>query len=428
MKTSNLDGKNAKRTTMAWNSKNGGRAAACLAALALGLGVTGAAHATMNEASHPWPFMAPHARPAQLQNLGGGAVFKAPRVVPIVFASDPQLPALTAFYAKLGASTYLPSALAEYGVGKPTILPPVVRSDTAPPATDDFAASDWIMSEIAAGALPAEDGNTVYSMIFPAGTSVIGGQVSLYNAFQVCGSLPEAATASDGTLIPFTLTALCGVNPWGLSDADFEAYSQVQVLAAAFTDPYSWVAPGYNDISWSGSVLSELTSPLVSSMCWPFAHQTPFITPPDLGYPAPRIWSNRAALHGRDPCDAASTTPSPYFNAAPELGGTAAYYGMVQGVIIPPGGEATILVRLFSDGPVAPWTLGAEERFDLTPDANHELSFTWDKPTGRNGDVRYLTIKRAPVTSGAPATNLVFGITSTQGTTVHEWLVMMGSD
>jgi hypothetical protein len=395
---------------------------------ALGLGVSGAAQATTGAASHPWPLMAPHARPAQLQNLGGGAVLKAPRVVPIVFASDPLLPELKDFYTKLGASNYLPSALGEYGVGKPTILPPVVRSDAAPAATDDFEASYWILDQIAAGALPAEDGNTVYSMIFPAGTTLIGGQVSLYTAFQVCGAIPETATANDGTLVPFTVSGLCGPNSMGLSDADFNAYGQVQALAAAFTDPGSWISPGFNNISWSGSVLSELASPWVGTLCQPFAHESAFITPPDLGYAAPRLWSNRAALQGHDPCDAASTSPRVHFNAAPDLGGTAAYYGMVQGVIVPPGGQTTIPVRLFSDGPTAPWTLAAAVRADLTPDLNNEVSFSWDKASGANGDVRHLTIKRALVTSGVPATNLVFEITSTQGATVNESLVMLGSD
>ena len=72
-------------------------------------------------------------REEQIVN-GGGGMITAPRIVPILYAADPNAAALQDFAAKLGTSTYFKSVTAEYGVTGVTVAPPVVISD-APPAT-----------------------------------------------------------------------------------------------------------------------------------------------------------------------------------------------------------------------------------------------------------------------------------------------------
>src|SRR6202034_4054686 len=121
--------------------------------------------------------------------------------------------------------------------------------------------------------------------------------------------------------------------------------------------------------------------------------------------PAARVWSNPAAAGGHDPCPdyAGGRGREAYFNAAPDIfGGTSVFAGfVVKGIILPPtGGSITIPVRLFSDGSMGDWTLSAAERLDLDGEPAPVLSFSFDDARGGNGDVRRLTITRAPGPDG----------------------------
>jgi hypothetical protein len=411
-------------------AKVGAVGGACVLVAGIGLGVFGAQGASASPSSHPWPWAASHAPAPIVQNAGDGPILAAPRVVPIFFASDPLLPDLEAFYAKLGTSTYLSAGLAEYGVGKATFAPPVVRPDAPPAATDDYAVSVWLLGEIASGALPPLDANTVYSLVFPATTQVTAGFVGPYPyPYPLCGSTNEATQTASGQLVPFVISGLCEGATGGASDLSYESENQAFALVAAFTNPGSQTVPAYSDLSWSGSGWAYFAGGYVSTLCSAFIHQPIVQTPSDLGYPVPVLWSNEAARNGHDPCAVASSaSPAVYFNAAPDLTGTATQYGMVKGLILPPGGKVTIPVRLFSDGPIGSWTLGASERSDLLPDANNVLSFAFDKASGTNGDVRQLTVSRAVAPDGSLPPALGFEITSTHGPTVHEWFVVVGND
>jgi hypothetical protein len=140
-----------------------------------------------------------------------------------------------------------------------------------------------------------------------------------------------------------------------------------------------------------------------------------------------RYWSNAAAAAWHDPCVPAPSRP--YFNAQAILGGTtAAPSQWTKGVTIPPGGRATIPVRLFADAHTGPWTLSASEEANphFTGDPWHQLSFHFDEPAGRAGDVRFLTIERSPRPAGAPLAPLPFAIISTQGDVQNFWWVVVG--
>ena len=93
----------------------------------------------------------------------------------------------------------------------------------------------------------------------------------------------------------------------------------------------------------------------------------------------------------------------------------------------------TIPVRLFSDRPMGEWTLSAAERTDLDGQASAMLSFSFDRAKGGDGDVRYLTITRAPIADGgiaypSEAVPLVFAITSSSGATSHQWIAIVGNE
>ena len=79
-------------------------------------------------------------------------------------------------------------------------------------------------------------------------------------------------------------------------------------------------------------------------------------TPPDIGYPVQRTWSNVAARASHDPC-VPHVAGAVYFAAAPVLPQTVtfstSFTGSVttKGIVIPVGASGTVEVDLFSDGP-----------------------------------------------------------------------------
>jgi hypothetical protein len=401
---------------------------ACALLSGLGAEVARSRGASASPSQRPWPLMAPHAPAPIVENPGGGPVATAPRIVPVFFSSDPLLSDLETYYSKLGTSTYLASGLAEYGISKPTVTAPLVRTDAPPPAIDDVAASNWLLGEITSGALPAPDGNTVYSLVFPDDTQVTAGNLGPYPyPYPLCGSTSEATQTGDGALVPFVLSTVCEGQTGSLTDIESETDWQSYALVAAIMSPGWQLDPGYSDVSWSGSAWSFFAAPYVSTLCSAYLYGNAVQTPSDLGYLVQVLWSNERARNGHDPCPVPSPAPGTYFNAAPEITGTSlGFYGMVKGIILPPGGTVTFPVRLFSDGAIAPWTLGSAERVDIAPDPYNLLSFSFDKSTGANGDVRQLTVTRAVAPDGSVAPMLAFEITSTSGTTVNEWLAMVG--
>ena len=119
--------------------------------------------------------------------------------------------------------------------------------------------------------------------------------------------------------------------------------------------------------------------------------------PTGYDYTVQRVWSNKAAAAGQDPCVPAA--PGPYFNSAPVLDDTITMSLQGQsvatkGVSIPIGQSKTIELDLFSDGPTGgPWTVQAIDLTNALQQASATaLTFTFDKTNGQNGDKLHMTI------------------------------------
>src|SRR5262249_25427179 len=121
----------------------------------------------------------------------------------------------------------------------------------------------------------------------------------------------------------------------------------------------------------------------------------------DVGpYQVQRTWSNAAAKAGHDPC-----VPAPdgeiYVAAAPVLPDSISIQGFngnvtTKGVTIPVGMSKTIDVKLYSDAPLTS-DFFRVDAFDLTSffgASPPDLTFSWDRTWGRNGDTLHLTITR----------------------------------
>jgi hypothetical protein len=352
----------------------------------------------------------------------GGPVMTAPKVVPILFPGDPYDAIVRDFFAKLPGSSYWSAATAEYGVGPITVLPAYVPTD--PPPTNE-GTPGWLTTLLAnpPAGLPAPDNNTIYAIVYPPGWDADEGACVSFGADHWFTAMPS------GQSVVFTQNPACPNGYLGMSGSDVVTDALSHEIVESVTDPISTT---YTGVNWalSGWASAAEGSPYaeLGDLC-EFQAGVDYVDP-QIGHMVQRIWSNASQAAGHDPCRPLLANRPVYFNAdvvVPD--GTQAYpFGYTKGVSIRPGHEVTLAVALHADGPMPEWKLSAAEAPNphLNPDIYDELSFSWDEPRGRAGDVRHLTIRRTPPADGG--TSQVFlrvGVTSTSGTTSNvSWLVV----
>jgi hypothetical protein len=377
-------------------------------------------HARKNEKS------ATHRHAAQGEAMQattlGGSVMTAPKVVPVLFGGDPYDAQVRDFFSKLGGSNYWATAVAEYGVGPATVLPPYVPSG-APPTYDGTDA--WLQTVLAnpPAGLPAPDNNTVYALVFPPGW---GAEVGACQSF---GADHWWTTMPSGQTVAYTQNPICPGGYLGMPALTDATDALSHEILEAVTDP---LGSTYQTVNWAlsgwGSAFEGSPSAELADLC-EFQPDATYVDP-QIGYAVQRLWSNSAQAAGHDPCLPHLPSRPVYFNTDALLDdGAQIYpYGYTKGVRVVPGQEKTIAVRLFADGPMKDWQLAADEEPNphLNPDIYNELSFSWDESCGRSGDIRHLTIKRSPPPDGGAAqVFLRVAITSTSGTMANKsWLVV----
>jgi hypothetical protein len=362
--------------------------------------------------------------PPAPQLLSGGPtnVMPTPTVVPVYFGNQPYRDQMQAFFEKLGSSAYWAAATAEYGVGPIAVSPAITIPATLPPL-DGVGAYEWLTQTIAS--FPTPSPNAIYSFVIPP---IDESSPSAHGLCTSYGGYHSAVTLPSGQNVPLTFIGTCS-NYLGLSGLDGITHGLSHELVETVTDPLT-AGLGYLSPNWQGSGWASAAegspSAEVGDMC-EFQLDATYADP-GLGFTVQRMWSNKAAAAWHDPCVPAPTRT--YFNAQPIVGGVHLAQGTFStGVNVPPGGEVTIPVRLFADGPMPEWSLSAVELVNphLTPDTHHLLSFLWDRAAGFAGEVRFLTIKRAVLPPGVPPPFLGFSIVSTSGSTQNVWWVVVGS-
>jgi hypothetical protein len=321
-----------------------------------------------------------------------GPVLRNPRLQPIVFAGDPIQTDIAAFTAALGQTGYWFAVGEEYGVGAATGLPVAVAEEPPPTAIDDAQVRDWLASKITDRLVPAPDGETIYAIYYPAGTTITSGAGTSCVSFS--GYHGEGTSAQNERYV-YAVLARCH-NAWQSDLANLTNASSHEFIEAS-TNPYFSTAPAYATIDAAHYVWAVATggSTEVGDMCTTMPGSEDY-QPPDLPYAVQRIWSNAAAAASHDPCVPAA--PGTYFNAAPVLPDTITIdFGAkgkvtTEGVRIPVGQPRTIDVALYSDEPTSgPW---AVEAFDVAALAGKPaaLDMKLDRTAGSNGDVLHLTI------------------------------------
>jgi hypothetical protein len=318
----------------------------------------------------------------------GGPFLRTPRVQVVTFAGDPLVNDIETLASRIGASSYWHQATSEYGVGALEMLPPVRLDQTAPASIDDADFGPWLANELDTDFGPP-DPSTIYAVFYPAGTKVtIGTQLTgCVNS----GGYHWDAVMHDGTDVPYVVMPRCAAlgELKGL-DALTSPFSHE--LAEAATDPLSRSNPAYFAMDDAHIVFADFYEAEIGDLCVQDRYLT--VKPPDIGYTVQRLWSNTSAAAGHHPC-----VPAPlYFNAQPVLPDAVRVTSggrtfSTQGVSLAVGASKTIELRLFSDGPMAAWGVTA---YDIATvrGGTAELALSVDRPTGQNGDVLHLTVKR----------------------------------
>lgn len=322
----------------------------------------------------------------------GGPVLASPAIQPIVFAGDAMQSDIAAFTSGIGQSAYWAAVSHEYGVGSVRGLPVAVANEAAATSLTDAQVQTWITGRISSGLLPAPDGNTIYAVFYPSGTTITSSAgTSCTNFYGYHGQSKSASGAA------YLYAVLPRCHDGYHTDLANVTNSTSHELIEASTDPYFATAPAYASVDPDHAVWAIATGgeTEIGDMC-ALMPGAGYYQPPDLTYPVQRMWSNAAAAASHDPCVPAP--PGPYFDAAPvlpdmvtiDLGSKGTL--TTHGVRIPVGQSRTIEVDLYSDAPTAgPWNVEALDPAALAQQPA-ALDLKLDAASGQNGDVLHLTI------------------------------------
>jgi hypothetical protein len=352
-------------------------------------------------------------------------VMPLPKVIPVFFTGDD--PSLTAslqdFVTKLGATVYW-GVTSEYGVGQVVGEQAIqlTAADTPPTIYSEEDLDAWISNKVLTDpAFETGDANTIYALFFPPGVTIEEGAPS--SGFPSDAGA-DASSPSDAGL-PAGVSASCvdfggyhsavqlasgavaayAVMPRctsfdGLVGIDGVTAAASHEIAEAATDPVNQGWHGTDAAhSYYGTVLGGGGE--IGDLC--AQSSISFLKFPELPYTVQRLWSNKAALTGLDPC-----VPVPagevYFNVVPVMpdtlqaqtraadGGTTVV--PTQGVQIAIGATKTIELDCFSTAPTSSaMSVHAYDEYDLGLATAQQLTFTFDTIACENGGKVHMTIK-----------------------------------
>jgi hypothetical protein len=232
----------------------------------------------------------------------GGPVLKAPELYTITFSNYRYRTQVEQFGDWLVGSDWLKTVGGDYGVGAGTHH--AVRLPSPAPAT--LADADWraeLPQLIADGTLPSPGPDTLYMLyIRDADTKYTGN--SLGTACSDFGGF-HAEIDSGNLSFPFAVVISCTRS--GLfSELDHTTSTASHELIEAATDPLTRTKPAFilkQPLSHEGEV---------GDLCEGHHER-------DNNFYVQRIWSNRAAASGGDPCAPASTDPYFRIDASPQV-------------------------------------------------------------------------------------------------------------
>ena len=348
----------------------------------------------------------------QLVNMGGG-VLTTPKIIPIVWANDPMKPMIEDFTNQLATSAYGTTAAGEYGVGAPTIGATITAPGTAP--TTETALLNLLKTHLTSATADwPYDANAIYSVFLPPGVVLTGSDGS--KSCQDYGAYHDEIPGTKAIL--YALMPRCSGGPG--SDLDELTDSASHEWLEASTDPHVESKGAFGDSDPDHYIWAYVPGAENGDYCEYLDSAYQKLVGP---YDVQRTWSNAAAKAGHDPCVPAP--PTPYVAAAPIMPDMVMIDGqtgpvMTQAVKVPLNMSKTIEVQLYSDQPTDDFQVSAD---DLAGSfgGTAELTFTWDKTSGKNGDKLMLTITRKANGTQIPNGSEFVIVTKVGGQPVNMW-------
>jgi hypothetical protein len=371
--------------------------------------------------SDMYPF--PHPPLPQIVHQGG-TVMMAPKVVPILYASDGYAFEVNKFLGELASSQFWGMATKEYGVGALTIATPIMLQQTPPALMDDFDVQALLATNIGKNGWPAADANTIFMVTFPQQTKVTYPKIgtACVDFWSYHYEMPLDGGGKAAYIVQPRCPKLIGMTGF---DVISSRISHDVVNAA--TNPFPLSSPGWALTDDDHLTWSIFPGPGPASMCaWERQNYVRIVG----NYNVNKSWSNLSAKGDHDPC--VPVSPDPYFNASPlfpdKVNITIGGWGMraTQGIKIPVGQKRTLDVVLFSDAPTNPFSVQAQDmNMVLDPkNALPNLDFEWDRTSGKNGEKLHLTIT-ALATGKYGGSEFV--IWSSLNNTTHAWWGFVGN-
>jgi hypothetical protein len=361
----------------------------------------------------------------------GGPKMTSPNLVVLVDPNDPNAAQIAAALEYLQSGDYWSTTTSEYGIGPiasakivapPKPFPATITEvdvmniaasyardtrfggepkDAGPPEEGGIAeggASDASASDAGerdAGEHDAGPGkpttttyhsDTLYVVVLPPTTKVT--DVPCNTGGEHDGVY---ATATDMVAAAFVRSE-CPPPPdgeKGLTETEALAHEIIE----AVTDPFASTAPAFLNVDPAHAVLSALGAAELADQCvglYGPAQPYPMSASAYLYYP--RIWSNRLAALGQDPC---VPTVSPYAMALPVFSDqvTVADGVTVNGVNLALDQTVTIPVRIANDAP-GQIAIGAVDAVYARGGTSIEIEASLDRNVVQNGDVVNLTLTR----------------------------------
>jgi hypothetical protein len=352
----------------------------------------------------------------------GGPKLTSPKLVTVTWASDTSAAVMQDFDEKIGASAYWRETTSEYGIG-PAHNQNVVLS-SAPPATwEDAQIDTWVQTQAqsASSGWPAPDTQTVYVVYLPASVQLTSmGQNA---CLSYAGYHTDLGTNPD---IAYALIPEGCYEGTGYSLVDNATSSAAHEIVESATDPFSNESPaiiGFDSDHLAWEVWTEWQDE-VADAC-EYSNEAYYREGSDLPYLVQRIWSNKSAQEGHDPCGPKAV--GPYFDVAPQgLGAVSVQAVGPDGMTVSPytskgwrigvGQTAVVKVGFLSDAATGSWSVTVAEG-DCCTKPSGLLSISPTTLTGKNGDSADVSI----TVSGAPATGTAISLSflSSSGNVSH---------
>jgi hypothetical protein len=328
----------------------------------------------------------------QVVNVGG-PVLKAPKVLPILYSTDPAGSDVLAFLQELTTTDYWSQTTSEYGVGPLTVLPAITLA-TPPPAMITDAMLETMLADNTSGDAPAwgaADPSTIYLFVLPPGSIQKDAEGACCTNYDGYHYEADVGTGAAKVTVPYALSCACsGFDGPKVTDVQERTVDMSHELVEAATDPFPDTDPAYTQEDIADIVWTLVTDGEVADLCE--FNDDANVIPPGGTYMVQRTWSNAAAARFQNPCVPVMTT-TPYFNTFPQLSSVMYNDGVdapfaTQGVQIPLGQTKTIDLALKSAGAVGgTWTVSTFDYNDAIVGGAAETTIRPARTSGGDGVV-----------------------------------------